>query len=274
MLGTRLRPLPVHEQARGSGNPRSPPRCPGQGIPYIQKEVILTNYVDVILGILLIVAFLRGFSGGLWKSLFSLASTAAAFAGAYLLAGPLTNLIERNYGVLKSMSSWWDSIFGSVPGLAVPYDPGTFDQVFTAAGGSWWSGAFQGALRQNVLAVQSFAGPNPTWSTMLGLALARLVLSAAMFLVLLAVLRLACNLFAGSLAFGAPSTFSVRFMGAILEVAISAVWLSILSGVLYPVLSAGLLGNTDEVVAKSVVMPVLLSIYRVLWPALMAKFSS
>lgn len=218
-------------------------------------------------------AFLRGFSGGLWRSLFSLASTAAAFAGAYLLAGPLTNLIERNYGVLKRMSSWWNTIFGTVPGLAVPYDPGTFDQAFTAAGGSGWAGAFQGALRHNVLAVESFAGPNPTWSSVLGLALARLVLSAAVFLVLLGVLRLLCNLFAGSLAFGIPATFSVRLMGAVLEVAISAVWLSVLAGVLYPVLSAGLIWKSDEALASSAIMPALLGIYRVLWPALIAKFS-
>ncbi len=239
---------------------------------FIQKEVILTNYIDVVLGILLILAFIRGFSGGLWRSVFSLGSTALAFGGAYLLAGPTTNLIERNYRVLKSMSSWWNSIFAPLPGLAVPYSPATFDQAFVAAGGSGWAGAFRGALRENVLAVQASAGPNPTWGAVLGLALARLVLSAAVFFVLLAALRLLCNLFAGSLAFGMPASFSVRLAGGLLETALSAIWLSVLAGFLYPVLNAGLLGNTREAAESSVLMTGFLSIYQVLWPALMAKF--
>jgi hypothetical protein len=83
---------------------------------------------------------------------------------------------------------------------------------------------------------------------------------------------MACNLFAGSLAFGIPASFSARLMGGVLETGISAVWLSITAGVLYPVLSAGLIGNTEEALASSVVMPPLLGIYRVLWPALIAKF--
>lgn len=218
-------------------------------------------------------AFLRGFSGGIWRSLFSLASTAAAFGGAYLLAGPATNLIERNYGILKNMSSWWNNLFGVVPGLALPYDPGTFDQAFAAVGGSWWTQAFQGALKHNVLAVSEIAGPNPLWSTVLGFALARLVLSAAIFLVLLGILRMLCNLLVGSLAFGTPASFSARLAGGVLETAIGSIWLSILAGVLSPVLSAGLFASSDEVLASSVVMPVLLGLYGVLWPALMAKFS-
>lgn len=242
------------------------------GSRLIQKEVILTNYIDVTLGILLILAFIRGFSGGLWRSMFSLGSTAAAFGGAYLLAGPTTNLIERNYKVLKAMSAWWNAIFGRVPGLSMPYDPSTFDQAFVAVGGSGWATAFQGALRQNVLAVQPSAGPNLTWAAVLGLALARLVLSAAVFFVLLGILRLVCNLFAGSLAFGMPASFSVRLAGAVLETGISAVWLSVLAGVLYPVLSAGLLWKSGEALASSALMPALLGIYQVLWPALMAKF--
>ncbi len=237
----------------------------------LEKEVIRTNYVDAVLGILLALAFLRGFSGGLWRSLFSLGSTVAAFGISYLFTGPAVNLVERNYRILGNMSSWWAAMFRSVPGLALPYDPTTFDQAFSAAGGSGWANAFKGALRQNAVAVQAAAGPNPTWGTVLGLALARLVLSAAVFLILLAIFRLLCNLFAGSLAFGSSTSFTVRLLGGILETAISAVWLSILAGVLYPVLSAGLLGNAGQVAKSSFLMTGLLGIYRFLWPALMAR---
>lgn len=236
-----------------------------------QREVVLTNYVDVVLGLLLALAFIRGFTGGLWRSVFSLASTGAAFVGAYLVTGPVVGMIERNYGVLGGMASWWNSLFGSVPGLGLPYDPSTFDQAFSAAGGSGWAEVFKGALHQNTEAVQAVAGPNPTWGTVLGLALARLVLSAAVFFILLAILRLLCNLFVGSLAFGPPSSFAVRFLGGVLETAIAAVWLSILAGVLYPVLNAGFLGGVAEATASSTVMAGLLGVYRVLWPALIAR---
>jgi len=273
VLGIRLRSFVIHRQARGTGFTLAGIDVIREGKSRLKKEVILTNYIDVILGILLIAAFIRGFSGGFWRSLFSLAATAAGFAGAYLLAGPVTNLIERNYGVLKSMSKWWSSILGTFPTLAAPYTAESFDEAFGTIAGSGWARAFQGALRHNVEAVQSVAGPNPTWASVLGLALSRLVLSAAVFFVLLGILRMLCNLVAGSLAFGLPTSFSVRFFGGLLETAIAAVWLSVLSGVLYPVLTAGLLFKSSEAVASSVVMPVLLGVYQVLWPALMAKIS-
>jgi uncharacterized membrane protein required for colicin V production len=233
--------------------------------------VILTNYVDAVLGILLALAFFRGFSSGLWKSLFNLGSTAAAFGVSYVLTGPTVNLVERNYRLLGGMSSWWSAMFRSVPGLGLPYDPSTFDQAFIAAGGSAWANAFKGALRQNAAAVQSVAGPNPTWGTVMGLALARLVLSGAAFFILLTIFRLVCNLFAGNLAFGPSTSFTVRLLGGLLETAVSAVWLSILAGILYPVLNAGLFGNTGEVAKSSVIMAGLLGVYQVLWPALMAR---
>ncbi len=273
MLGIRSRSIAIHRQARGTGFASVGASRNRAGKPEPKKEVILTNYIDVILGILLIVAFLRGFSGGLWKSLFNLAATAAAFVGAYFLAGPATNVIERNYGVLKSMSTWWNGILGTFPTLNAPYSAESFEEAFGTIAGSGWAKAFQGALKHNVEAVAAAAGPNPTWTSVLGLALSRLVLSAAVFFVLLGILRLLCNLVAGSLAIGMPTSFSVRFFGGLLETAIAAVWLSILSGALYPVLSAGLVLKSNEAVAASVVMPVLLAIYRVLWPALMAKIS-
>ncbi len=158
-----------------------------------------------------------------------------------------------------------------MPVLSTPYDPATFDQAFTAVGGSGWAKAFQGALQHNILAVEAYSGANPTWATMLGLALARMVLSAAVFLVLLSILRMLCNLLAGSLAFGIPASFLVRLAGGILEVGISAVWISVAAGVLYPVLSSGALWKGGEILTSSALMPVFLGIYQVLWPALVAK---
>ena len=237
----------------------------------IQKEAILTNYIDIILGILLILAFLKGFSGGVWRSIVNLVSTVAAFIGAYLLAGPAVNLIDRDYRVLASMSSWWKNVFRTMPGLSLPYDPATFDQAFTAAGGAGWMNAFQEAIRQNILAVQQAAGPGATWGAVLGLALARLILSGAVFLVLLAVLRLVCNLVSGSMVFGLPASFIVRLLGGALETALAAVWLSILVGTFSPLLTAGILGGVGKAAESSTLFSLLLSGYKLLWPAIIAK---
>lgn len=228
------------------------------------------NYIDVILGALLALAFLKGFSGGVWRSVFNLVSTAAAFVGAYLLASPVLNLLEGNYRLLASMSSWWGGVFGSMPGLSLPYNPATFDQAFAAARGPGWMSIFQGAIRENVLAVAQAAGPNPTWGTVLGLAFARLLLSGVVFLVLLAALRLACNLLAGSFAFGLPKTFSSRLLGGLLEASISVAWLSILAGTLSPLFTTGILGGAGKAASASTVFAFLLDTYRLIWPAIIA----
>jgi len=233
--------------------------------------VIATNYVDVALAVLLMFAFLRGFSAGLWRSLFNLAGTALAVFVSYLLAGPAVDLIERSYGVLGKMATWWNAVFGSVPGLSLPYDQSSFDQAFNAAGGSGWATALKGALRQNAVAVQALAGPNPTWAAVMGLALARLVLSGVVFLVLLAIVRLVMNLVIGGIAVSRPSSLGVRLLGGILETILAAVWLSVLSGILTPVFNAGLLGGIGEAARSSVVMSTLLEVYRVIWPALVAR---
>lgn len=236
-----------------------------------EGEVVLTNYIDVILAVLLVLAFVKGFSGGLWRSIFNLGSTAAAFAGAYLLASPVVNLIDRNYRVLSGMSSWWKNVFRSLPGLSLPYDPSTLDEALAAAGGSSWMGALKGALRQSIVAVQQAAGPNPTWGSVLALALSRLILSAAVFLVTLAVLRLACNLVSGSLAFGLPASFTARLLGGLLETCLTAVWLSILAGILSPLFTSGFLRGTGKAAESSTLFGALLAVYGFLWPAIIAR---
>ena len=233
--------------------------------------MIATNYVDIVLGVVLLFAFLRGFSAGLWKSLFNLAATVLAFIASYLLCGPTLDLLERNYGLLEKMATWWNAVFGSVPGLGLPYDPSSFDQAFNAAGGFGWATVLKAALRQNAAAVQALAGPNPTWAAVMGLALARLVLSGVVFLVLLALVRVVLHFFMGSIAFSQPASFGVRFLGGILEVALTAVWLSILAGILTPILDAGLLAGLGDAARSSAVVPALLEVYRVLLPAVTAR---
>lgn len=230
-----------------------------------------TNYIDVIIGVLLVVAFLRGFSAGLWRSVFNLLGTAAAFLGAYFLSGPTVDFLNAQFKLLEKTSGWWRQVFAALPPLAVPYDPATFDQAFSSIGGSTWGSLLRGAVKQNLLAVGTLTGANPTWADMLSLALARLLLSSVVFFILLSILRMVAELLVKSLDFTAPDSLSVRFLGAIVETGLAAVWLSILAGVLYPLLTAGFLGGAREQASSSYLMALLLSVYEVLWPAVIAR---
>lgn len=219
-------------------------------------------------------AFVRGFSTGLWRSLFNLLGTVAAFIGAYFLSGPAVDLLNTRFQLLAKISTWWKQVFINLPPLALPYDPSMFDNTFSSIGGSAWGALLQGAVKQNLLAVRNVAGSNPTWATMLSLALARLLLSSVAFLILLSILRAVIEIFVKSLGFTAPDSLSIRFMGAVVETGISLVWLAILAGALYPLLTAGFLGGARELASSSQLMAVLLSVYRALWPAIIARVKS
>ena len=169
-----------------------------------------------MIGVFLVLAFIRGFSVGLWRSVFNLVGTGAAFLGAYFLSGPAVDLANSRLQLLEKVSGWWRGVFAALPPLAVPYDPSTFDQAFSSIGGSTWGSLLQGAIKQNLLAVGVLAGPNPTWAEMLSLALARLLLSSVAFLLLLSILRISGS---GGLGFW-PCSFTVRLLGAIVETGI------------------------------------------------------
>jgi hypothetical protein len=224
-----------------------------------------------VIGVFLVLAFIRGFSAGLWRSVFNLVGTGAAFLGAYFLSGPAVDLANSRLQLLEKVSGWWRGVFAALPPLAVPYDPSTFDQAFSSIGGSTWGSLLQGAIKQNLLAVGVLAGPNPTWAEMLSLALARLLLSSVAFLLLLSILRMVAELLVKSLGFSAPDSFTVRLLGAIVETGISFVWLSILAGVFYPLLTAGFLGGAREQASASYLMAILLAVYQALWPAIIAR---
>lgn len=220
---------------------------------------------------LFLLAFMKGFSAGVWRSLFNLVGTAAAFLGAYLLSGPAVDLLDARFKLLSKAASWWHTAFAALPPLAMPYGSGTFDEAFGAIGGGGWGSILQSAVKQNLLAVEHLAGANPTWGQMLGFALARLLLSAVAFFVLLSILRLVVGMFLKSLGFTAPDSLLARLSGGVVEGGISVLWLAIFSGMLYPLLVAGVLSGVREQAAASRFLPMLLRTYEWLWPAIVSR---
>ncbi|HHX28754.1 MAG: CvpA family protein [Bacillota bacterium] len=225
----------------------------------------------MIIGVLLLLAFIRGFRTGFWRSVFNLAGTLAAFLGAYALSGPTVDFLNKQWGLFEKTSVWWERVFETLPPLLVPYNPATFDQAFSSIGGSQWGRLLQGAVKQNLVAVGPLASPNPTWAEMLGLALTRLFLSSIAFLVLFSLLRLVAEMIVRSLGFTAPDSLVVRFLGGLVETGLSVVWLSLLAGALYPFLTAGFLGGAREQASSSYLMALLTTVYQTLWPAVIAR---
>lgn len=224
-----------------------------------------------MIGVLLLLAFIRGFRTGVWRAVLNLVGTAGAFLGAYALSGPSVDFLNEQWNLLEKTSVWWRRVFETLPPLMVPYDPNTFDEAFSAIGGSSWGRLLQKAVKQNLVAVGGLAGPNPTWAEMLSLALSRLLLSSVAFFILLSLLRLVAELTLRSLGFTAPDSFLVRLLGGIVETGLSVIWLSLLAGILYPFLTAGFLGRAREPAAGSYLMALLMSVYQTIWPAVIAR---
>ena len=226
------------------------------------------NYVDVAVGILLALAFFRGFSSGLWKAVMNLIVGFLAFAASYFLSGPVLSFLDGQYHFVASMSSWTQNVFPPLPGMALPYDPATFGQVFQAMGGSGWIGAFKGSLQANMAAM---AGPNPTWGQVIAFSVSHFLASGIVFLVILAVLTTLGTIVGTSLSWALPTGVGVRLLGGLIETALSVVWLSLLAGTLYPVFTAGFLQGAKEAVNSSWLMSLLLGVYRSLWPAVVLR---
>lgn len=229
------------------------------------------NYVDIAIAILLALAFVRGFTSGLWKAAMNLIVGLMAFVASYFLSGPLLRLLDGKYNFVASMSSWTENVFPPLPGLTLPYDPATFDQVFQAIGGSGWLGAFKSSLQANMAQSAALAGPNPTWGQVIAFSVSHFLASGLVFLGLLAILSTLGTILGRSLSWALPTGIGVRLLGGIIETGITVVWLSLLAGTLYPVFTAGFLRAANEAVNTSLLMSLLLGVYRSLWPAIVAR---
>lgn len=228
------------------------------------------NWVDVVLGVVLLLAFSKGFAAGVWKSLFSLVATALAFVGAALCTGPSVSFVESQWGFVGTLSAWLEGAFSSLPAARQPYDGSLFAGFGDDPSGPAWINVVNSVLRKN-LAPGLPAGT--TWGAVLSTFLAHLVVSGAVFLVLLAAFRMLTRSFVRWLPFESPASFSARAMGGLVQSAISLLWLALVTGTLYPMFVAGWWPLLADQVTSSWIAAVLLQLYEVLWPAVWASVS-
>ena len=83
--------------------------------------------------------------------------------------------------------------------------------------------------------------------------------------------RIAWSFFARTLSFATSLSLTQRFLGGLLQLGLSVVWLSLLVGSLYPLIGLEALGPVRDVISSSQMVAVLLGVYKVLLPAALAR---
>lgn len=231
------------------------------------------NWVDVALGIVLALAFIRGFAAGMWKSLFSLIATALSFVGAVFCTGPAVAFVESQWGTVRTIAVWLEGTFVTLPAAAKPYDGSLFQDLAGSSAQSGWAGIVNSILQKNLAAVESLSGAEASWGTVLAILLAHLMVSGIVFLILLSAFKIASRFALRWLPFESPASLGIRVAGGIIQTGISLVWMAIVMGTVYPVLSAGYFPALADQAALSWVAAVSLELYRVLWPAIVSTIT-
>ncbi len=223
----------------------------------------MKNWLDVLLGIILLEAAIRGFLKGFWVTLLSFIGTIAGLIGAYCLTGPVVRFLETQWHVVSNLER---SLFGSLaalPTFNVPFGPATITNI------SDFVGKYP-ALRPlaevaeralwDILAGRQVA----TAGKAMAVLFAALFVRTAVFLLLVGAIRLAAMLLARGLDLATESSIPLRLLGAALDGALRALWLGILvGGVVYPIVVAGQIPFLRETLASSRITPYLLDIYQV-----------
>ncbi|HHY12748.1 MAG TPA: CvpA family protein [Firmicutes bacterium] len=231
------------------------------------------NYADIVIGILLTLAFAKGFMAGFWASVLSLAGTLVSFIGAYFLTGPVVNYFERANSWVTQATAWWDDVFVLVPSNSKPYDPNAVADFFAGIDSTPWLRPISALIKDRFLEIEATAGPAATWGAILSSLMAQILVSGIVFFVLLTLVRLAWSLFSRTLAFASALSFPQRFFGGVLQLGLSLIWLSLITGALYPLVGLEILGPVRDIVASSHLVGVLLGIYQVLIPAVLLQIS-
>lgn len=231
------------------------------------------NWVDAVLGIVLALAFVRGFAAGMWKSLFSLIATALSFLGAVFCTAPAVSFVESQRGTVRTIAAWLEGAFLNLPAAARPYDGSLFQDLAGSSARSGWAGIVNAILQKNLTAVESLSGPDASWGTVLAILLAHLVVSGGVFLVLLSAFRIVSRLALRWLPFESPASFGVRLAGGVIQTGISLVWMAVVTGTVYPLLCAGYFPGLAEQAALSWIVAVSLELYQVLWPAIVSTIT-
>jgi len=232
------------------------------------------NFVDAVIGVLLVFAFLKGFRVGVLGTVFGLVASFLAFVGAFYLTGPVVKYLEQSYGVLTVLSDKMREVFVFLPVYGKPYDPGSFGDFMAGLEATPWLEPFKGIIRDHVAAAYESAGVTATWDKVLGFLFSQILVSGVMFMVLLVVLRVVLHVFAAGFLRIEPSSTLERLLGGLLETGVSLIWLSILAGTFYPLMGMKFLAGLREAVSSSTLMGLLLGVHKGIWGFVLSKIGA
>lgn len=231
------------------------------------------NYVDIVILAILIVGFIKGFLKGFWASVLALAGTVIGLIGAYFLTAPLVSYLQKTWGVVSNVAAWWDGVFVVLPNYAKPYDPNSVAEFFQGIDSIEWLKPISALIKDHFLEVEAIAGPGATWGEILPLLIAQILVASIAFFALIIILRLVWSLLARAFSGIAAMSLANRLLGGILQLCLAAMWLSLVVGIVYPLVGLGILEPIKDMLSTSHFVPILIGIYRAMIPPALARIA-
>lgn len=231
------------------------------------------NYVDIVILAILIVGFVKGFLKGFWASVLALAGTVIGLIGAYFLTAPLVSYLQKTWGVVSNVAAWWDGVFVVLPNYAKPYDPNSVAEFFQGIDSIEWLKPISALIKDHFLEVEAIAGPGATWGEILPLLIAQILVASIAFFALIIILRLVWSLLARTFSGIAAMSLANRLLGGILQLCLAAMWLSLVVGIVYPLVGLGILEPIKDMLSTSHFVPILIGIYRAMIPPALARIA-
>jgi uncharacterized membrane protein required for colicin V production len=235
--------------------------------------VAIVNYVDIVILGVLILGFVKGFMKGFWASVLALAGTVIGLIGAYFLTAPVVGYLQETWGVVSKVAAWWNDVFVFLPNYAKPYDPNSVSEFFQGIDSIEWLKPISRLTKDHFLQVETMAGPGATWGQILPLLIAQIVVASIVFFLLIVILRLVWSQLARTFAGITTMSFANRLLGGILQFCLSAMWLSLIAGIIYPLVGLGVLEPIKDMLSTSHLVPVLIAIYRAMIPPALARIA-
>lgn len=231
------------------------------------------NYVDIVILAILIVGFVKGFLKGFWASVLALAGTVIGLIGAYFLTAPLVSYLQKTWGVVSNVAAWWDGVFVVLPNYAKPYDPNSVAEFFQGIDSIEWLKPISALIKDHFLEVEAIAGPGATWGEILPLLIAQILVASIAFFALIIILRLVWSLLARTFSRIASMSLANRLLGGILQLCLAAMWLSLVVGIIYPLVGLGIFEPIKDMLSTSHFVPILIGIYRAMIPPALARIA-
>lgn len=231
------------------------------------------NYVDIAILAILIVGFIKGFLKGFWASVLALAGTVIGLIGAYFLTAPLVSYLQKTWGVVSNVAAWWNGVFVVLPNYAKPYDPNSVAEFFQGIDSIEWLKPISALIKDHFLEVEAIAGPGATWGEILPLLIAQILVASIAFFALIIILRLVWSLLARTFSGIAAMSLANRLLGGILQLCLAAMWLSLVVGIVYPLVGLGILEPIKDMLSTSHFVPILIGIYRAMIPPALARIA-